>query len=186
MPGKRGPAESAQRPGWALGERRAMPKVDRMNKTGLLRAIVETLEAELDAAVREARAASDAATDPDSKAENKYDTRALEASYLARGQARRVTELQESLRDLLAFAAAPPPTGGPAALGSLVTLETPDGPLAYFLCPAAGGAEVPHEGRTITLLTPASPLGRKLAGRRAGDTVAAHPGRPAWRVLAVE
>ena len=75
-----------------------------MNKPDLLRAILESLAVELETAVREAKAASDAATDPDSRAENKYDTRALESSYLARGQARRVTELQESLRDCQALA----------------------------------------------------------------------------------
>ena len=34
-----------------------------------------------------------AATDPGSKAEGKYDTRSLEASYLARGQAQQVAEM---------------------------------------------------------------------------------------------
>ncbi len=157
-----------------------------MNKTDLLRAILDMLETELAAAVREAKAAADAATDPDSKAENKYDTRALESSYLARGQARRVTESQEALRDCRLLAEGALPSGGRAQLGSLVTLDTPSGALSYFLCPAAGGSEVRREGREVILITPASPLGRQLLGKVAGDAVSIRPGAPAWRVRAVE
>lgn len=157
-----------------------------MNKTDLLRAILDTLAAELKGAVRDAKAAADAATDPDSRAENKYDTRALESSYLARGQARRVTELQESLRDCQDLAAEALPKGGLVRIGSLVTLETPGGALTYFLCPAAGGTEVRHEGIEVILITPASPLGRQLMGKDVGHTVTLGPGRPVWRVRTVE
>ena len=156
-----------------------------MNKPDLLRTILDTLAAELDGAVRDAKEAAEAATDPDSRAENKYDTRALESSYLARGQARRVTELQEALRDCRQLAAGALPLGGRAEVGSLVTLDTPGGALIYFLCPAAGGTEVRHEGREVILITPASPLGRQLMGKSVGDTVTLGPGRPAWRVQSV-
>lgn len=157
-----------------------------MNKPDLLRAILESLAVELETAVREAKAASDAATDPDSRAENKYDTRALESSYLARGQARRVTELQESLRDCQALADGVLPEGGCARVGSLVTLETPAGALTYFLCPAAGGTEIRYAGREVILITPPAPLGRMLLGKVAGDALTLRPGRPAWKVSAVE
>ena len=70
-----------------------------MNKGDLLRKITTHLRDALAAGTQAARATSDAATDPDSKAENKYDTRNLEASYLARGQAFRVAETMEALRE---------------------------------------------------------------------------------------
>ena len=69
-----------------------------MQKSAVLDSILARLDTELEALMRGARASFAAATDPDSKAENKYDTRTLEASYVARGQAQRVEELQQALR----------------------------------------------------------------------------------------
>ena len=156
-----------------------------MNKSALLAAILAALEAELETATREARESAEAATDPDSKAENKYDTRALESSYLARGQARRVDELQSAVEAFAALSGNGASPGASVVVGSLVTLDTPEGRAWYFLGPAEGGTEVRCEGRTVLLITPASPLGRRLLGRTVGETVAL-PGRPAWTVSAVE
>ncbi|MCU0780980.1 MAG: hypothetical protein MUF04_07750 [Akkermansiaceae bacterium] len=67
-------------------------------KAGLLNQILADLGdqlARLSKATLEARAA---ATDPGSKAEGKYDTRSLEASYLATGQARQAEELADAIR----------------------------------------------------------------------------------------
>lgn len=157
-----------------------------MNKSALLAAILEALKAELETALREARESVDAATDPDSKAENKYDTRALESSYLARGQARRVDELQSAVGEFTALAEGGADTRASVAVGSLVALDTPEGLALYFLGPAEGGTEVSHEGRTVLLITPASPLGRKLIGKSAGDSIALQPGRAAWTIRSVE
>lgn len=157
-----------------------------MPKPDLLAAIVAALETELEAASREARATAAAATDPDSKAENKYDTRALEASYLARGQAQRVTELTDAVAAYRALAANPPAVSGTVVVGASVILDTPAGRADYFLGPAAGGTEVKHAGRDIILITTASPLGRQLLGKSVGATVSLQPGRPAWTIRSVE
>lgn len=156
-----------------------------MNKSSLLSSILAALKAEAETALREAKESVDAATDPDSKAENKYDTRALESSYLARGQARRVDELQAAVAEFTALAEGGAPSGPSVAVGSLVILDTPEGPARYFLGPAEGGTEVIHEGRTVLLITPASPLGRKLLGKSAGDSVTLQPGRPPWTIRSV-
>lgn len=158
----------------------------RMNKSALLQALQAMLDSELETALREAKTAAEAATDPDSRAENKYDTRALESSYLARGQARRASELREAARDFRRFAEGAMSAGAPVRPGSLVTLESPGSPAVYFVCPGAGGSEVVHEGREITLITPGSPLGALLLGKGPGDGVSLRPGVPARRILAVE
>ena len=67
-------------------------------KSDLIELIRTELRSRLDRLARAAMAAHAAATDPGSKAESKYDTRSLEESYLATGQARQVTELAETLR----------------------------------------------------------------------------------------
>ena len=66
-------------------------------KQALVRKIIQALQAELERFAKAARASHAEATDPQSKAEHKYDTRGLEAAYLAGGQARKVSELEETI-----------------------------------------------------------------------------------------
>ena len=153
-----------------------------MNKQAVLNQILAVLNAELASLTRAANDAFAAATDPDSKAENKYDTRSLEASYVARGQAKRVVELQEAVRAFEALSGSALESG---ALGALVTLEAPEGLSHYFLGPSAGGTEIVHEGNEIVVITPASALGQKLVGQRRGNSIPLRPGVMA-KVVAVK
>ncbi|MEM9081461.1 MAG: hypothetical protein AAGC74_12300, partial [Verrucomicrobiota bacterium] len=57
-------------------------------KDEILEAVRKELAGRLAALGRAVSDSAAAATDPDSKAESKYDTRSLEMSYLAAGQAR--------------------------------------------------------------------------------------------------
>lgn len=147
-----------------------------MTKQAVLDRFRTVLQSDLDSLTRAAQGAFAAATDPDSKAENKYDTRTLEASYIARGQAKRVTELQEAVQAFSALSGFELDEGSVASLGSLVAVEGPDGVDHYFIGPAAGGTEILHEGREVVIITPSSPMGQKLVGRRVGDRVAMRPG----------
>jgi transcription elongation GreA/GreB family factor len=147
-----------------------------VNKQDVLDQILSVLSTELASLTRAAQGAFAAATDPDSKAENKYDTRTLEASYVARGQAQRVAELQEAVRAFGALSGSALEPGAAITLGALVSLETPEERAHYFLGPFAGGTEIVHEGKEIVIITPASALGQKLIGRREGETIALRPG----------
>jgi len=147
-----------------------------VNKQAVLDQLLSVLNTELAALTRAAQGAFAAATDPDSKAENKYDTRTLEASYVARGQAQRVAELQEAVRAFGALSGNTVESGAAITLGTLVSLETPGEVTHYFLGPFAGGTEILHAGHDIIVITPASALGQKLIGRRAEDTIALRPG----------
>lgn len=140
-----------------------------MTKSDVLTAILARLEIELEALLRGAKASFAAATDPDSKAENKYDTRTLEASYVARGQAQRVTELQSALHAFGALQAGGSATAGPVRLGSLVGLELGGSVDCYFIGPAEGGVEITVEGREVMVITAASPLGARLMGKAVGE-----------------
>lgn len=143
-----------------------------LSRSDVFAAVLEVLTQELAALERGARASFEAATDPDSRAENKYDTRTLEASYVARGQAQRVAELQEALQHFQGLAHQTVPSSD-ARLGSLVTFD--DGQI-YLVGPAAGGTEVILEGKEILVITPSSPLGQKLMGKKAGDVLELRPG----------
>ena len=139
-------------------------------KDGLLEEIRAELRRSFDRLTKAAREAHAAATDPGSKAEGKYDTRSLEASYLAAGQARQVEELAADLElfDKLSL----PDFGMEDEIdaGALVEVDMNSESAWFLLAPGAGGLELEWEGRTITLLTPSSLLYRKLLGLRTGDS----------------
>ena len=145
--------------------------VSLVNKADILTLIIASLKDELETCLAAAKAASSAATDPDSKAENKYDTRSLEASYLARGQALRVAELEEALHAFNSMTVRRFDTDDGAALSALVSVKADGAESHYFLAPSAGGTEVQYEGHEIMVITPGSPLGQKLMGRKPGDQV---------------
>jgi transcription elongation GreA/GreB family factor len=147
-----------------------------MNKSLLRDAIVAQLRTELTRQTAAANLARDEAISEESQPENKYDTHSQEAAYLAEGQARLALEIYANLTH---YATAVPPDFGPddaIALGALVELEANGGSTWYFLGARAGGLELSVGKRHILLVTPQSPLGRELLGKRAGDIVRV-PGR---------
>ena len=69
-----------------------------MNKKKLLEQIIDGLGDGLRVLEKAARASHAEATHESSKAESKYDTRGLEAAYLAGGQARQAREILDSIK----------------------------------------------------------------------------------------
>ena len=148
-----------------------------VNKTVLRERILAHLRATLALQVNAAQLARDEATSEESRAENQYDTHSLEAGYLAEGQARQAAEIEESITIISTLPLTEFAPGAPIALGALTEVQDARGEsVFYFLCPRAGGLELPHEDRTVLVVTPQSPLGRQLLGRHAGETVQL-PGR---------
>lgn len=141
------------------------------SKTDLLAHIRQQLRTQLERLESAARDAHAAATDPDAKAESKYDTRSLEASYLAAGQARQLEELAEDLRLLEGFEPIDFDIESAVAAGALVEVMKEDETEYFFLVPAAGGLTVRHHDREITLLTPSSRLYQSLLGGSMGSVV---------------
>jgi transcription elongation GreA/GreB family factor len=155
-----------------------------VNKTALRDAIVAQLRAELALQTTAALLARDEAISEESRAENKYDTHSQEAAYLAEGQARQAAEIEASLAH---YAALPLPAFSPGdaiALGAVVELGAGRRRTCYFVGPRAGGMELVVDGSEILVVTPQSPLGRQLLGRRVGDSVSL-PGRPAATVAPI-
>lgn len=140
-------------------------------KSALLEVIRAELRAQLDRLSKAAFEAHAAATDPGSKAEGKYDTRSLEASYLAAGQARQVDELADAVRTFEALKLPDFGMGSPIDAGALVEVDLAGEASSFLLVPTSGGLVVSHDGREITLLTPASGLYQKLLGLKVGDSL---------------
>jgi hypothetical protein len=156
-----------------------------VEKSTVIQLIIQHLRQSLDAGTSAARASSAAATDPDSRAENKYDTRSLEASYLARGQALRVAETSDALAAFTSLHPRSFAPSDPISEGALVELIGPDGRFFCLIGPAAGGTEVPCGDATVMVVTRSSPLGSRLLRQTAGATVEFSPGRPSSRLRIV-
>lgn len=139
-----------------------------INKQALLAQILVQLDDERDLLYRAARAAHFEATDEQSKAENKYDTRGLEASYLARGQAKKVKEVESAIEQFRALDSAMPPSAPSIQMGSLVGLKNRKGTSWYFMGPRAGGMEIIQGVHEILVITPHSPLGSQMMGHQVG------------------
>jgi len=140
-----------------------------MNKTLLLTKIVAALGESLENLERAARASHAEATHESSRAESKYDTRGLEASYLAGGQARQAREIMDSMKTYGVLATRDFAPGDLIDLTAVVKLETDGAPATYFIGPKSGGVEVNYQGEEITVITPQSPLGQNLVGKKAGQ-----------------
>lgn len=141
-------------------------------KSELLGLICGELRARLERLAKAALAAHEAATDPGSKAESKYDTRSLEESYLATGQARQVKELVETLRTFETLKLRDFFETEPIAAGALVELRRLGSKASiHFLLAPARVAEIVFQKNEITLLSPESPLYTKLLGKTVGMTI---------------
>src|SRR5690349_11428662 len=109
------------------------------------------------------------ATHESSKAEDKYDTRGLEAAYLAGGQARHAAELLDSINKYQSLELRQFSPTEPIDVSALVRIKADKNDFIYFIGPCQGGLEITIGSDEITVITPHSPLGQNLVGRIEGQ-----------------
>lgn len=149
------------------------------SKPTLKQELLEMVTRDLDTLVRAHRATREGATHEEAKPENDKDTRALEQSYLARGQAVRIEELRAGVEAISTLTTRAFDQDDPVALGALVTLSDADAEAAsdaftVFISPHGGGHRL--AGGRVRVVTPASPLGRALLGKRVSELVEVNAG----------
>lgn len=137
-------------------------------KTTLQRELIDALTAQLQAAKAAYQASVDGAFHDEAKPENDKDTRGIELSYLARGQAKRVEELETAIAKVARMALREFADGDLVSASAVVSVAFPGRVAAqrYFIAPAGGGLEL---AGGIVVVTPGSPLGRRLCGKTCGD-----------------
>jgi hypothetical protein len=165
-----------------------------VKKKEIIAEILSRLEQELEVIQRSAKAAHEAATHEESRAEDSHDTRGLESSYLAGAQAKKAAEIQQqillykfleaksfSAKDLIA----------PTAVVEVESAWKPAKKSIYFIAPGGGGLaagmKIQYGSELLHVLTPVSPLGEELIGRKVGDMVEveAQGGMREYEILAV-
>ena len=140
-----------------------------MTKAEIFNQLIVFLRRQLAKMTEAARTTHEASTGDEAKAEGKYDTRGLEASYLAEAQAEQCRKLAHSLHIIESLTINDLPPDSPVDAGALVETEL-DGTLCYYLLtPCAGGVSIDYQGCEITTLSPDSPLYQSLLGKRCGD-----------------
>lgn len=138
-----------------------------VSKDALKEELVALVVADLETAERAQQAAREGATHEEARPENDKDTRALEQSYVARGQAKRVEELRADVALVQAMVVRPLGAGARVSLGAVVEIEENGTTSKLMIAPARGGTAL--AGGTVQVVTPGSPLGRALLGKSAGD-----------------
>ena len=139
-----------------------------MNKAEFIQRIIASLENDLAVAKTVLAATHEAATHAESRAENKYDTRGLEAAYLADGQRRRLHEIEQALMSYKNFKVQ---ACDSIRLGALIEVCSDDASRWLYLGPDAAGLKVDFVGQKILVISPQSPLGALLIGKEEGDEV---------------
>ena len=158
-----------------------------MDKRALARSVVAQLEGELARQTEAAHGSRREATDAENKAENKYDMRSQSAAYLAAGRPGSPPRSPRPSTPGGRFPGAGPP--GRSHRRRFPRHPGRRGPsAAYLVGPHSGGLEARDGAASATVVTPSSPLGRQLVGRRAGDfvQVAGRKGTVPFRIASVE
>ena len=142
-----------------------------MTKQEALKQLTAKLRQQLSFMMEAAKNTHKAATGEESKQEGKYDTRGLEASYLAGAQAQQTKKLTESLHIFESWIIEGSSDNQHVIPGSLVEIEHKETISYYLLTPSAGGMSIDYEMGTLTTLSPEAPLYQNLLGKGIGDLI---------------
>ena len=155
-----------------------------MDKKKLIAEFIKLIESDLALAIQAQKTTVEYATGEENKAENQYDTRGLEATYLARGQAERVADLRESLaffKTTAVKAYTDESAIGNSALIEIVNTENEKDMKTLLLMPKGGGLSLTFQGQAIQVVTATSPLGQAILGKYVGDDVVYTSGDKTWQ-----
>jgi len=138
-----------------------------LNKKLILDTLIENLKKELSEVESAANSTRDLATADDLKSEGKYDTRAIEASYLAGAQAKRVEEIKLDIQMLEETELQNTPK---LQMGSLALIEHNGQKRYYFLTSTSGGTMLTIDGQPVLVISVFSPLGSEALGLTKGES----------------
>jgi hypothetical protein len=147
-------------------------KLSSISKQALVEEALSLLNKSLQQMTHHANKTAAGATHAESRPENNKDTRGLETSYLARGQATRAMEIETEIQQLRRLPLTAFGYQRPIAASALVRLTSPEQPdLVLFLTPGGGGISLPRPPLTVRLVTPRSPLGAAVLGKQRDDII---------------
>lgn len=138
-----------------------------ISKESILDLILQRSLERLNSAKESYQSALDHSRSDDMKSEGKYDTRAIEAGYLASAKKQRMDELEIEYASLQKVS---PTANDKISLGSLALLERRGKELWHFFSPASG-EKIQIGDYTIVIISINSPLSMELMGLSEGDSI---------------
>lgn len=157
-------------------------------KKQLIKHFVEQLEKEVEILTAAALATHEAAISEEAKPENQYDTRALEASYLAGAQDKRVAEIREVITLFHKLMFRDFTDNDSVDTTALVKIDLDGKKNTLLVLPKGGGVTLNHDSQRIQIVTPNSALGETIMGLRVGDSAQFEVGNTTreCEILAIE
>ena len=137
-----------------------------LSRRKILDELITRLDKELHKIEGAAKSAREYATQEDLKAEDQYDARAVEASYLASAEQKRVEEIKLDLQMLKEMELR---ECDQLEMGTLARIEFNGHEKLYFLTPNMGGEIVQMEGESILIISVFSPIGSAALNTRIGE-----------------
>ena len=147
-----------------------------MDKQDLVAQLVRQLEASARAALAARDVAAAEARDGATPEEKREDARAAhQVGTLGRAQQKRAKDALAQIDALAAWKPGPAPPGRPIAVGAIVEIEDPETGQGrtFFLAPVGAGVTLTGPGGdgVLSVVTPASPVGAAVLGKKLGDVV---------------
>ena len=144
--------------------------MEKIDKAELIQQLVEKTKKSFSDAIAASESSKDLNNQAELKQEGKYDTRAIEAGYLAGAQAKRTEELKQELQLVEELNPRDFEANEPITPGALVELELNGKTQTYFLCHTSGGTILQSQGRIILVISVFSPLGNEMLDYKKGDS----------------
>jgi transcription elongation GreA/GreB family factor len=145
-----------------------------MDKGYLLEQLAERLRATASGARQAMEAANTEAREGATPGERREDSRvAQENAGLARGHRERLARVTHELAALEKFRPPRFTAKSPVTLGAIVEVEDGAEGRTLFIAPAGAGLELTGPGGDgfLSVVTPTSPIGRAIMGKRVGDEI---------------
>jgi transcription elongation GreA/GreB family factor len=139
-----------------------------IDKNKIIAAVTEKIQADINLLRAAIHNSHTAATHEETQAKSKYDTFALESSYLANGQTKKLAELDAALAYFKSIQS--PLNPKTVSLNCLVKLSKQNqASSTVFLAKFGGGIQVQVDTNTVIVVTESSPIGQNLLGAGVGD-----------------
>lgn len=139
-----------------------------LDKSKILKELLNKAQKELEAAEEVYNSSHQHVTDEDLKSEGKYDTRSVEAGYLASAQKGRVEEKQLEIQLLEEIVLDHNPQH--IGVGSLVELRHNNQNRLYFISSTSGGTPLLIEGTPVLVISAFSPIAEQAIGLEANES----------------
>ncbi|GAB61726.1 MAG: hypothetical protein DWB56_00640 [Candidatus Jettenia sp.] len=155
-----------------------------VDKTNLKEQFIRMVKTDIEKQRQSFESARQASIDAPGKMQSRYDTMGIESAWVADGLGRALREKELNLKYLETFQWTEfRICVGIGSIVKILSSDTPD-PEYFFVLPVLSGYELCENDMTITTLSPETPLGKVLLGKKTGEKIPVN--FPTHRTITIE